>query len=130
MSEPRGGQNSEERFWPPLSSWQTGLAGRCPRCGRGRLFSGLLTVVARCAQCDLDLRSHDSGDGPAVLVIFLLGLLIVPLAVWFEFRFAPPIWVHALIWIPAILGATIGLLRLGKGVLIAQQYKHRSTSDA
>ena len=105
------------------------MLGRCPRCGQGRLFSGVLTVVPRCAHCDLDLRVHDSGDGPAVLVIFLLGLLIVPLAVWFEFRVAPPIWVHALVWIPVILGATIGLLRMGKGVLIAQQYKHRSTSQ-
>ena len=126
MTAPGG----EPGYWPPLSSWQTGLAGRCPRCGRGRLFAGFLTVVPRCAHCQLDLRAHDSGDGPAVLVIFLLGLLVVPLAVWTEFRFEPPIWVHALIWIPAILGATVGLLRLGKGILIAQQYKHRSTSDA
>ena len=115
--------------WPALSSWQTGLAGRCPRCGRGRLFAGLLNVTATCSHCRLDLRAHDSGDGPAVLVIFLLGLIVLPLAVWSEFRFAPPLWVHVLLWPPILLGGAVWLLRLGKGVLIAQQYKHRSTSD-
>ncbi len=32
-----------------------GINGRCPRCGKGRLFNGFLTVASKCEVCDLDL---------------------------------------------------------------------------
>jgi len=53
----------------PVSPLYAGLACRCPRCGRGRVFAGLLEVRTRCAMCDLDLSAQDAGDGPAVFVI-------------------------------------------------------------
>lgn len=114
--------------YPPLSPVLTGLACRCPRCGRGRLFSGLLQVAERCEVCGLDLSNHDSGDGPAVLVIFALGIIVVPLALWVETVFQPPLWLHALLWSLVILVGALGLLRLFKGVLVALQYKHRGTA--
>jgi uncharacterized protein (DUF983 family) len=114
--------------WPTLSPLATGLAGKCPRCGKGDLFRAFLTVRDACPVCHLDLRGHDAGDGPAVFVILGLGALIVPLALWLEFTRQPPLWVHAVIWIPVILVATLVPLRLIKGLLVAQQYRHRSTS--
>ena len=115
--------------WPPLSPFGTALALRCPRCGRGRLFAGYLKVVDACAQCGLDLRAHDSGDGPAVFIIFILGFLIVPLAVWTEFRFEPPFWLHMALWPAAILGGTFALLPPLKALMVALQYRHRSTAE-
>lgn len=115
-------------YWPPLSPFATGLAGKCPRCGKGDLFRQFLTIRDTCPACGLDLRGHDAGDGPAVFVILGLGALIVPLVLWVEFRYEPPLWLHALIWIPVILVATMVPLRLIKGVLVAQQYRHRSTT--
>ena len=44
--------------------WLAALRCRCPRCGQGKLFQGVLTVRERCPVCGLDLREHDSGDGP------------------------------------------------------------------
>jgi uncharacterized protein (DUF983 family) len=114
--------------WPPLSSLSTGLAGRCPRCGRGKLFDGMLKVRGACGECELDLRGHDSGDGPAVFVILGLGALMMGLVLWVEFRFEPPVWVHLVLWIPLVIALTIVPLRLIKGVLVAQQYRHRSTA--
>lgn len=120
--ETRGGD------WPPLSALRTGLLCRCPRCGQGRLFAGYLKVVDSCAVCGLDLREHDSGDGPAVFIIFILGFIVVPLAVWTEFRFAPPFWLHVAIWPVVLLGGTFALLPPLKGLMVALQYRHRSTS--
>jgi len=110
--------------FPDLSPFSTGLRGRCPRCGRGRLL-GLLAVRDTCESCGLDLRAHDSGDGPAVLVILLLGALVVPMALFLETKFEPPMWVHMAVWPPVILGLAVVLLRLLKGVLVALQYRHR-----
>lgn len=114
--------------WPPQSSLSTGLAGRCPRCGRGALFEGLLKIRQACAECGLDLRGHDAGDGPAVFVILGLGAVMMGLVLWVEFRFEPPVWVHLVLWLPLVVVLTIVPLRLIKGVLVAQQYRHRSTA--
>jgi len=104
----------------------TGLACRCPRCGQGRLFRGFLTVTETCAVCGFDLRKADSGDGPAVFISFLMGALIVPLALWVEFVFAPPYWLHLLLWPPIVVGGSLALLRPIKGVMIALQFHYRA----
>jgi uncharacterized protein (DUF983 family) len=116
----------DQALYPPLPATATGMRGRCPRCGEGRLFSGLLTVQPRCQACGLDFAFVDSGDGPAVFVIMIVGFIVVGLALFVEFTFAPPYWVHALLWIPLVLILSIGLLRPLKGLLIAQQYRHRA----
>ena len=113
-------------YYPPLSPFSTGLACRCPRCGKGSLFEGFLTVRESCRDCGLDLKNEDSGDGPAVFIIFLLGGTVVPIALWIETLFAPPLWVHAVLWSAVVLGGTIGLLRPLKAVTIALQYKHKT----
>ncbi len=104
----------------------TGLACRCPRCGRGRLFRGFLSVVPACASCGLDLTGADSADGPAVFIILIVGALVVPLALVTEVWFQPPVWVHMLLWGPLIVIGSLALLRPAKALLIALQYKHRS----
>lgn len=114
--------------WPPLSPISTGFAGRCPRCGKGRLFDGPLKVRMRCDECGLDLRGHDAGDGPAVFVILILGAVMMGLVLWVEFRFEPPVWVHLVLWLPLVVVLTIVPLRLIKGVMVALQYRHRSTA--
>jgi uncharacterized protein (DUF983 family) len=99
---------------------------RCPRCGRGRLFTGFLTLAPRCDSCGLDYSFADAGDGPAVFVILIAGFLVVGAAVIVEFLWRPPYWVHALLWIPMILIVTLGLLRPLKGLLVALQFHHKA----
>jgi uncharacterized protein (DUF983 family) len=111
--------------YPPVSPLRAALGCRCPRCGEGSLFIGLLTVRAACPACGLDLSAEDAGDGPAVFVIFALGFLVVGLAAIVEIRFSPPIWLHMLLWTPLILIGAIALLRPLKAGLIALQYRHR-----
>jgi len=106
----------------------TGLLGRCPRCGEGRLFRGVLAVAEHCETCGLDLRGHDAGDGPAVFVILLLGGMMMGLVLWVEFTWEPRWLVHVLLWPPLAIGAAIVMLRALKGILVAQQYRHRSTA--
>lgn len=111
---------------PSVPFWPTILSCRCPRCGRGKLFSGLLALEDRCRACDLDLGQSDTGDANAVLIIILLGAIIGGLAIWTEFKFEPRWWVHVLIWPTVTIPAAIGLMRLSKSLMIAMQFKHRS----
>ncbi len=110
----------------PVSVLRAALGGRCPRCGKGRLYAKFLDVAERCESCGLNLSAQDSGDGPAVFVILILGFFIVGLALWTEMTYAPPLWVHALLWPPLILALSFFMLRFLKSLLIALQFKHRA----
>jgi uncharacterized protein (DUF983 family) len=101
------------------------LGGRCPRCGQGRLFVGLLDVAPACTACGLDLSAQDAGDGPAVAAIFLLGALTVIGAFLVEFRLEPPFWVHLLLWPAVLLPGAVVTMRIAKAALIWVQWRHR-----
>ena len=68
----------------------------------------------------------DSGDGPAVFVIIILGFLIMGAALIVEFKLSPPLWVHMVLWGPIALLLGFGLLRPMKATLIALQYRNRA----
>ena len=110
----------------PLSA---GLGRKCPRCGKGDLFEGYLKVAKSCSYCGLDLTKQDSGDGPAVFIILVLGALVVPLVFLVEFRLEPPFWVHVLVWPVVILGGALALLPPGKALLIALQFKNKASES-
>ncbi|MEX0853039.1 MAG: DUF983 domain-containing protein [Bauldia sp.] len=116
----------DKALYPPLPVTATGLHGRCPRCGEGRLFAGFLTVAPACQACGLDFSFVDSGDGPAVFIMMIVGFIVVGLALVVEFTLQPPYWVHVVLWVPLVLGLSLGLLRPLKGLLIAHQYKHKA----
>lgn len=109
-----------------VSPFSAGLRCRCPRCGQGKLYKGLLTVTGRCSVCDLDLSAQDSGDGPAVFVILIVGAVAVGIALWVELAYSPPTWVHLIYQIPLVLGLSILLLRPFKATLIAYQFRHKT----
>ena len=111
-----------------ISALITSLACKCPRCGKGELYNPSifdLTLRETCSSCGLDLRKNDSADGPAVFLIFVLGAVLVPLALWFDAVFAPPLWVHGILWSCIALGLTIGSLKPLKSLVIDIQYRHR-----
>ena len=111
---------------PPVSPLIAGITCRCPRCGKGRLFNGFLSIAPRCEACGLDYSFIDAGDGPAVFVIFFAGFVVVGAALLVEAAYQPPYWLHGLLWGPLILLTTLGPLRPLKGVLIALQFHHKA----
>lgn len=118
--------NEDQAHFAPVDPVKAGLAGSCPRCGEGRLFAGFLNVAPRCSNCGLDYSFADSGDGPAVFVILIIGFIVVGLALWLEVSYGPPLWVHFLLWIPLIVVLSLAALRLAKGLMIALQYRNKA----
>jgi uncharacterized protein (DUF983 family) len=109
------------------SPYVTGLLCRCPRCGKGRLFDGFLTLRSSCEACGQDFAFADAGDGPAIFVIMIAGAIVVGAALVTEVKYQPPFWVHALLWVPLILAVTLWPLRGLKSLLIALQYHHKAS---
>lgn len=117
---------TEGETYPPQPPVLTGARGLCPRCGQGRMFRGYIDLMPACEVCGLDFSFADSGDGPAVFVIMIAGGLVLGFALWLEFTFEPPFWVHLVVSLPVLVLVCGGLLRVLKGILIALQYRNRA----
>jgi uncharacterized protein (DUF983 family) len=107
---------------PLWSDLLRGLRGKCPSCGRGRLFRAFLKVADDCPACGEELHHHRADDFPAYLVILIVGHVLVPLVLWAEVRYALSLATHMAIWIPATLLMTLGLLQPVKGTIVALQW--------
>jgi len=102
------------------------LRGRCPACGKGKLYSGFLTIAENCKSCGLELKKHEQGDGTAFFCICIVGTLTGIFAALVEVMYEPPFWLHASIWIPFIIIGSLLSMRVVKAALIAVQYNFRA----
>jgi uncharacterized protein (DUF983 family) len=98
---------------------------RCPCCGKGKLYDGLLKVVDACAACGLSFKNHEQGDGPAFFAITFVGALIAIAASIVEIKYEPPFWLHAALWIPLICILSVLSLRFAKAAIISLQYARK-----
>jgi uncharacterized protein (DUF983 family) len=100
-----------------------GLLGRCPCCGKGRMFGAFLKVKDRCDTCGEELYHQRADDFPAYVVILIVGHLLVPLVLYVETVYSPSYLTHLAIWLPTTLVLTIGLLQPVKGAIIGMQWR-------
>jgi uncharacterized protein (DUF983 family) len=117
--------NGTKSGYPRLSPLNTGLRGRCPRCGKGAIFDGFLALKQRCDVCGLDLSAADTGDGPSFFASFLGSVVALGVAVYAQIAYEPPIWVYAII---VVLSAAfvVSLIRPLKGLLTALQFVNKA----
>src|ERR1700749_1986385 len=119
-------ESSQQTLPTVTQSALRGLACRCPRWGKGKIYSGFLTRGQSCEACGLDYAFIDAGDGPAVFVIMIAGAIVVTAALITEVKYQPPFWVHAALWLPLTLAVTLWPLRPIKSLLIALQFHHKA----
>jgi uncharacterized protein (DUF983 family) len=100
-----------------------GLRGRCPNCGEGHIFRSFLKVADTCEVCGEELFHQRADDFPAYLVIVLVGHIVVPLVLHVEVAYAPPYWLHAVLWPPLTLGLALLFIQPIKGAVIALQWR-------
>lgn len=82
-------------------------------------------MAGQCSACGLAFRGDEVGDGAAVPVLLVIGALIVGGALYVEFTFSPPFWLHLLLWPPLTAGLVVGMTRLAKNFFIVQAYRMR-----
>ena len=108
-----------------INAIRAGLLCRCPNCAKGPLFQGFLKVVDRCAACDFDFTRLNTGDGAAIFIMQIAGGIVVFTALYFQIAYEPPIWLMLLIALPMSLILSLGLMRPGKGLMIALQMRNK-----
>jgi len=99
-------QPATEGALPARPMWGSigrGLRSRCPACGEA-------------------LHHHRADDAPAYFVILIVGHVVVPAALMAEVAYAPPYWLHAVLWLPLTIGLAVGLLQPIKGAIVGWQW--------
>ena len=113
----------DQRHYAPPPPIPTGLRGRCPRCGEGRLFGRFLKVEPACALCGQEFHHHQADDFPPYIVMFIVGHLLGYGIYTVEMRYEDfPLWLHAFLWPSLAVGLSLALLQPVKGFVIALQY--------
>ncbi|HEY7749750.1 MAG TPA: DUF983 domain-containing protein [Aestuariivirgaceae bacterium] len=110
------------------SVWQAvrhGTLGKCPRCGKGRLFRKFLKTIDRCAICHEELFHHRADDAPPYFTILIVGHLVIPWVLVIEVMFRPPLWIQLAVWIPVVLLLSLLLLPVVKGAIVGMQWATR-----
>ena len=110
---------------PVWRSLGLGIAGLCPHCGAGALFSSYLEVVKSCDHCGEELYHHRADDAPPYFTMFLTGHIVLPLALITEHLWHPTLLVHLSLWVPLAILITVMILPNVKGAIVALQWALR-----
>jgi uncharacterized protein (DUF983 family) len=110
----------------PLAALGRGVRGRCPACGKGKLFSGLLRLRPACDQCGADFSMADVGDGAAVFVILIVGALVVPVGMVVQLGFGWSAFATIALASALTIALCLFLLPAAKGALFALQWAHKA----
>lgn len=102
---------------------RSSFMGLCPECGAQSLFSGWVEFAPHCPKCGLDYSKYNVGDGPAAFLTTVIGGLLCILAIFVHLKYAPPLWVHLLLWLPLTILAVIYGLRISKAMLITAEHR-------
>jgi uncharacterized protein (DUF983 family) len=103
---------------PILRSIFRGLRKRCPGCGRGNIYKNYIKPAECCPVCREPLGHIRTDDFAPWLTIVIMGHILVP-TVWAVERFLePPLWQHAVIEGPLIIGLVLALLPHTKGACL------------
>ncbi len=96
-----------------------GLAGRCPNCGRGKLFRAYLKQVDQCDACHETYADIQSDDAAPWFTMLIVGILAAPLYFLFQGFFAAYFIAAMISFLLALTVLSLVLLPRIKGCLIS-----------
>lgn len=110
------------------SAWRAlklGWAQRCPACGNGAMYHKYLKVNDTCPSCKEELHHQRADDAPPYFTMTITAHIVVGGIMLAEQMFAPPTWVHLVIWLPMLVLLSLWLLPRVKGALVGYQWANR-----
>jgi uncharacterized protein (DUF983 family) len=100
-----------------------GLVGRCPACGRGRLFCSYLKLDPKCKVCGEDLSHARADDAPAYLTMLVVCHVAGVGVLWSDSAW-PEASLTAIIlfWLTVTVVVSLLILPRMKGAVVGQQW--------
>jgi uncharacterized protein (DUF983 family) len=95
------------------------LRGRCPCCGKGKLFRSYLKQVDSCSECGERFADIRADDAAPWLTIILVGHILLPLVMAFVLIDTLPAWAAATICAVILAAMSLLILPRAKALFIA-----------
>ena len=105
-----------------VAMWR-GLRGRCPVCGRGRLFARLLRVNTVCDTCAAPLGLINADDAPPYFTVFIVAHVVIGAQVALDRMTTLSIATEMAIFLPGTLVLVLLLIRPVKGATVGLMMK-------
>ena len=86
------------------------------------LFRRYLKVADNCPNCGEALHHHRADDAPPYFTIIIVGHIVVGLMLAVEMAYRPPLWLHAVLWLPLTVLLALLILPPIKGALVGLQW--------
>jgi uncharacterized protein (DUF983 family) len=102
-----------------------GAVGRCPNCGKGRIFTSYLKVASHCSLCGEDFSHHRADDAPPYFTMLIVGHVVVAGILTCEINFDVPMWLLGVIFGTLTVVLSLTLLPIVKGAIIGLQWANR-----
>lgn len=111
---------------PASQAISAGLRGKCPACREGSVFDGYLKFARDCPACGFNFSENDVADGPAVFVILIASVLVLPLTIALQLKYDPPLLLTFAISLPLITLICLALLRPLRGLMFNVQVHNKA----
>jgi uncharacterized protein (DUF983 family) len=100
-----------------------GILGRCPACGRGRLFCAYLKLDTSCKVCGEDLSHARADDAPAYLTMLVVCHIAGAGVLMSEDAWpGASLTATVAIWLTVAVVVSLILLPRMKGAVVGQQW--------
>lgn len=99
-----------------------GFLCKCPSCGKGSIYNGLLSIRAVCEVCAEDLSHQKADDFPAYLNVLIVGHIVVGFAMaMMRYKFFD-IWTITFLTAFVCIVTSIVMMRPLKGLVVGSQW--------
>jgi uncharacterized protein (DUF983 family) len=96
-----------------------GLFGRCPSCGKTKLFVSYLKQAEACTVCGAQFGRIRADDAAPWATIIVVGHIFLPLIFFVNLDAIMPFWAGVFTWAALYTGLSLTLLPRAKGFFIA-----------
>ena len=122
------------RSGSPVSDGRPSLAeaalfGCCPRCRERTLFTGVAAVPDCCRNCGLDFAAAQAGGRLPLLLTVIVAVVLIVLALWLDEVARPPLWLHAIIWLPLTVGGVLAAIRCSRVATLMRRLARQSPEN-
>lgn len=102
-----------------------GAFGRCPNCGKGKIFTSYLKVAPNCSACGEDLSHHRADDAPPYFTMMIVGHIVVAGILACVIETEIPLWLLGVVFGTLTIVLSLVLLPMIKGAIIGLQWANR-----
>ena len=114
---------------PLRKACERGALGRCPSCGKGKLFRTFLKQVEDCVECGAHFGSLRADDAAPWLTIIVLGHFFLPLAFLVDLEGLMPRWAALTAWSVIFTALAVVMLPRSKGIMLGVLWQTKATGE-